>query len=64
MPQLRRQFAYARMLARVFLHYPERWVLKGATGPLARILGEARHSMDVDFCFDSEIEVASVSCSR
>ena len=36
-PQLRRQFAYGRLLTRVFLHGPERWVLKGATGLLAPV---------------------------
>lgn len=38
-PQLRRQFAYGRMLARVFLSQPSRWVLQAAKarrqGPLA-----------------------------
>lgn len=45
--QLLRQFAYARLLARLFVLEPERWVLKGATGLLAR-LPNARHSLDVD----------------
>ncbi|MDK1103360.1 MAG: nucleotidyl transferase AbiEii/AbiGii toxin family protein, partial [Actinomycetota bacterium] len=57
-PQLRRQFAYGRLLARVFLHGPERWVLKGATGLLARIPGRARHSMDVDLYFSGTPEEA------
>ena len=57
-PQLRRQFAYGRLLARVFLHEPERWVLKGATSLLARIPGQARHSMDVDLYFSGELEQA------
>ena len=57
-PELRRQFAYGRLLVRVFLHDPERWVLKGATGLLARIPGQARHSIDVDLYFDGEIEAA------
>ncbi|GMR02562.1 MAG: hypothetical protein BMS9Abin20_0900 [Acidimicrobiia bacterium] len=56
--QLRRQFAYGRLLARVFLHAPERWVLKGATSLLARIPGQARHSMDVDFYFSGALEEA------
>jgi len=42
--QLRRRFAYGRLLARVFLHAPECWVLKGATSLLARIPGQARHN--------------------
>ena len=33
---LLRQFAYDRLLARVFSEHPERWVLKGATAMLAR----------------------------
>ena len=57
-PQLRRQFAYGRMLARVFIHDPDRWVLKGATGLLARLPGQARHSMDIDFYFDGEVDAA------
>ena len=57
-PELRRQFAYGRLLTRVFLHQAERWVLKGATGLLARIPGQARHSIDIDLYFEGEIEVA------
>jgi NADPH:quinone reductase-like Zn-dependent oxidoreductase len=45
--ELLRQFAYARLLARVFTHEPESWVLKGGIGLLAR-LPSTRHSMDVD----------------
>ena len=56
--QLRRQFAYGRLLARVFLHAPERWVRKGATSLLARIPGQARHSMDVDLYFSGALEQA------
>jgi hypothetical protein len=43
--QLRRHFAYGRLLARLFLHQPQRWVLKGATGLLARLpeRGPAQH---------------------
>lgn len=55
---LRRQFAYARLLARLFLYQPERWVLKGATGLLARLPGQARHSIDVDLYFEGGIEAA------
>jgi hypothetical protein len=57
-PQLRRQFAYGRLLCRVFLHGPEQWVLKGATGLLSRIPGRARHSMDVDLYFSGALEQA------
>lgn len=56
--QLRRQFAYGRLLARLFLHQPDRWVLKGATGLLARMPGKARHSMDVDLFFSGELDDA------
>jgi hypothetical protein len=45
---LQRQFAYDRLLARVFLSEPNLWVLKGATAMLARLGGSARHSVDVD----------------
>jgi len=45
---LQRQFAYDRLLCRVFSAEPERWVLKGATAMLARLEGHARHTLDVD----------------
>jgi len=45
---LLRQFAYDRLLCRVFTSDPERWVLKGATAMLARLEGVARHTRDVD----------------
>lgn len=45
---LQRQFAYDRLLARVFGAEPEAWVLKGATALLARLEGLARHTLDVD----------------
>ena len=45
---LQRQFAYDRLLARVFGAEPEAWVLKGATALLARLEGSARHTLDVD----------------
>ena len=53
-----RQFAYGRFLTRVFLHDPARWVLKGATGLLARLQGQARHSIDIDLCFEGELNAA------
>jgi len=46
-PQLQRQFLYDRLLARVFTHAPDAWVLKGGTALLARVR-DARHSRDVD----------------
>jgi len=45
---LQRQFAYDRLLARVFGAEPNTWVLKGATALLARLHGAARHTLDVD----------------
>lgn len=49
LPDLQRQFAYDRLLYRVFTgDDAERWVLKGATALLARLRGEARHSVDID----------------
>ena len=45
---LQRQFAYDRLLARVFGAEPEAWVLKGAAALLARLGGSARHTLDVD----------------
>lgn len=46
--EVRRQFAYSRFLYRVFASGDSGWVLKGATGLLARIPGRARHSLDID----------------
>jgi len=44
-----RQFAYDRLLYRIFTRVDaQRWVLKGATALLARLGGEARHSVDID----------------
>jgi predicted nucleotidyltransferase component of viral defense system len=49
LPDLLRQFVYDRLLYRVFTSEDaDRWVLKGATALLARLHGEARHSIDVD----------------
>lgn len=45
---LQRQFAYDRLLVRVFSTEPEAWVLKGATALLARLHGSARHTLDID----------------
>ena len=47
-PEIRRRFAYSRFLYRVFASEDSRWVLKGATGLLARIPSRARHSLDID----------------
>jgi len=45
--ELHRQFAYDRLLARVFASVPEEWVLKGAGALLAR-LEAGRHTKDID----------------
>ena len=45
---LGRQFAYDRLLSRVFVAGRHEWVLKGATAILARSGGQARHTLDVD----------------
>ena len=50
--EMRRHIAYDRLLARVFLHDPDGWVLKGGTGLLARIPGVARHTADIDLFRD------------
>lgn len=57
-PQLRRHFAYGRLLARVFTHQPGLWVLKGAAGLLVRLPGRARHSIDIDLYFGGRVEAA------
>lgn len=47
--ELQRQYAYDRLLYRLFTgRDADRWVLKGATAVLARIGSDARHSLDVD----------------
>ena len=46
--EIRRHFTYDRLLSRLFIADPDRWVLKGATGLLARVPGRARYSLDVD----------------
>jgi len=56
--ELRRQFAYDRLLARVFTADSHRWILKGGGGLLARIPGQARHSMDLDLFYRGELEAA------
>lgn len=52
---LRRQFAYDRLLTRIFTGPDgERWVLKGATAILARLAGDARHTRDIDLYWQDE----------
>lgn len=57
--ELRRQFAYDRLLARAFTAHPDRWILKGGGGLLARIPGQARHSMDIDLFYRGELDTAA-----
>lgn len=45
---LQRQFAYDRLLCRLFVGQRHEWVLKGATAILARSGSQARHTLDVD----------------
>jgi hypothetical protein len=45
---LQRQFAYDRLLSRIFTTDPDHWLLKGATALLARLEGVARHTQDID----------------
>lgn len=56
--ELRRQFAYDRLLVRIFDHEPESWVLKGGGGLLARLPGQARHSMDLDMYYAGKLATA------
>lgn len=56
--QLRRQFAYDRLLTRIFTTDTSNWILKGAGGLLARIPGHARHSLDIDLFHQGEIATA------
>ncbi len=53
--QLRRQFAYDRLLSRLFATDASRWILMGAGGLLARIPGHARHSLDIDLFHRGEL---------
>ena len=46
LPDLQRQFAYDRLLARLYL-LDDAWILKGATAMLARRIA-VRHTIDVD----------------
>lgn len=65
-PELHRQFAYDRALARIFTPPDDgRWVLKGAGALLARLPG-ARHSKDVDIAYAAEAarsDVATNACA-
>jgi hypothetical protein len=56
--ELRRQFAYDRFLTRVFSDNTDRWILKGGGGLLARMPGQARHSMDLDLFYQGQLDLA------
>lgn len=45
--QLRRQFAYDRLLARLFVDDPQGWIVKGGVSLVVR-LGSARYTADID----------------
>ncbi len=61
--ELRRQFAYDRLLARIFQDNDNAasWILKGGGGLLARIPNQARHSMDLDLFYEGEFVDAIAS---
>lgn len=61
--QLRRQFAYDRLLARLFAHPDTEWVLKGGVAMLAR-LPLARHSSDVDLAAQRDSPAAALAALR
>jgi hypothetical protein len=46
LPDLQRQFAYDRLLTRLYL-LDDAWILKGATAMLARRIA-VRHTIDID----------------
>jgi hypothetical protein len=61
---LQRQFAYDRLLSRVFITDPDRWVLKGATAMLARLQGVARHTIDIDLRHLGDLHEAEEALRR
>jgi len=61
--ELRKHIAYDRLLARVFIAEPERWLLKGGGALLARIPG-ARHSKDLDLAYAGDIAKATMALSE
>jgi Nucleotidyl transferase AbiEii toxin, Type IV TA system len=56
LPQLQRQIAYDRLLARLYL-VDRGWIVKGATALLARDLG-VRGTIDIDLYRDASVDVA------
>jgi hypothetical protein len=61
--QLRRQFAYDRLLARLFATDSSGWILKGGVSMIAR-LGTARHTADVDLVAKADSVDAAVDALR
>lgn len=61
--QLRRQFAYDRLLARLFSEADDRWIIKGGVSMLAR-LSIARHSADVDLLARADSPENALSALR
>jgi hypothetical protein len=61
--QLRRQFAYDRLLARLFQTSSPEWILKGGVSMIAR-LGIARHTADVDLVVRADSADAALDALR
>jgi len=61
--QSRRQFAYDRLLARLFHTGPQEWILKGGVSMIAR-LGTARHTADVDLVVRADSVDAALDALR
>jgi hypothetical protein len=61
--QLRRQFAYDRLLARLFVGNPQEWILKGGVSMIAR-LAIARHTADVDLVAKADSADAALVALR
>jgi hypothetical protein len=54
--RIRRDFAHQRLLARVFSHDSDGWILKGGVGMLVRLPDQARHSRDIDLLRQEDVE--------
>jgi predicted nucleotidyltransferase component of viral defense system len=61
--QLRRQFAYDRLLARLFTVQPEAWILKGGVALIARV-SSARYTGDVDLVARADSPAAGLEAFR
>ncbi len=60
--ELRRHLAYDRLLARIFISQPDKWLLKGGGALLARI-PDARHSKDLDIAYAGDLDLAADAVS-